>query len=293
MQGRTASSAIIDTVFEEAEQSVNTFAMFSSVNDVAAVYTALVSYFVTAQKRDDDLAHSLIPEYQRKIRGKVSETEFSYSFGLISEAYTRFCEKGLAHSYKIVEWQEETFADYAEIILEMIGVRSNDTNKSQVLEIISGLFKTAIKDYSVADSLINPTFSVGIAQLAAFCVLYFLVFQLKNLYFSFIESLVESGVSESLGTLVFLGYYIGVPLVIALCVSKAHIFIFRNYSIGVLTGILIFLIICISFVVDVYPIYSSHRYDMGGMIFTELWFFANMTAGFVYCLKPRIGRHSD
>ena len=112
MQGRTASSAIIDTVFEEAEQSVNTFAMFSSVNDVAAVYTALVSYFVTAQKRDDDLAHSLIPEYQRKIRGKVSDTEFSYSFGLISEAYTRFCEKGLAHSYITAENMEKSFAVY-------------------------------------------------------------------------------------------------------------------------------------------------------------------------------------
>lgn len=295
MQGRTASSAIIDTVFEEAEQSVNTFAMFSSVNDVAAVYTALVSYFVTAQKRDDDLAHSLIPEYQRKIRGKVSDTEFSYSFGLISEAYTRFCEKGLAHSYKIVEWQEETFADYAEIILEMIGVRSNDTNKSQVLEIISGLFKTAIKDYSVADSLNNPTFSVGIAQLAAFGVLYLLVFQLKNLYSSFFETFFVSAYSESLSMLVFLGYNIGVPLVIAFCVSKAHIFIFRNYRISVLTGIVIFLVICTHCVVQVALLNNSLRYDMdrGGMIFMELWFFANMTAGFVYCLKPRIGRHSD
>ena len=290
MQGRTASSAIIDTVFEEAEQSVNTFAMFSSVNDVAAVYTALVSYFVTAQKRDDDLARSLIPEYQRKIRGKVSDTEFSYSFGLISEAFTRFCEKGLAHSYKIVEWQEETFADYAEIILEMIGVRSNDTNKKQVLETISGLFKIATKDYSVADSLIKPTFSVGIAQLAAFCVLYLLVFQFKNLYVSFIEAVADPLNSESLGMLLFLGYYIGLPLVIAFCVSKAHIFLFHNYSIGVLTGILIFLIICISFVVDVYPIYSSHRYDMGGMIFTELWFFANMTAGFIYFYHLRLDR---
>lgn len=295
MQGRTASSAIIDTVFEDAEQSVNTFAMFSSVNDVAAVYTALVSYFVTAQKRDDDLAHSLIPEYQRKIRGKVSDTEFSYSFGLISEAYTRFCEKGLAHSYKIVEWQEETFADYAEIILEMIGVRSNDTNKSQVLEIISGLFKTAIKDYSVADSLINPTFSVGIAQLAAFCVLYLLVFQLKNLYSSFFETFFVSAYSESLSMLVFLGYNIGVPLVIAFCVSKAHIFIFHNYRISVLTGIVLFLVICTHCAVQVALLYNSLRYDMdrGGMIFMELWFFANMTAGFVYCLKPRIGRHSD
>lgn len=83
-------STIINNVFEEADRTVNTFASFSSVNDVAAVYTALVSYFLAGQKMEDDLAHSLISEYQNKIRGKVSETEFSYSFGMISEAYTRF-----------------------------------------------------------------------------------------------------------------------------------------------------------------------------------------------------------
>ena len=55
-------STIINNVFEEADRTVNTFASFSSVNDVAAVYTALVSYFLAGQKIEDDLAHSLISE---------------------------------------------------------------------------------------------------------------------------------------------------------------------------------------------------------------------------------------
>lgn len=290
MFGKRNISLIIKKVFEEAELTVNTFAFFSTKNNVAAVYTALIAYFLVGYKAENELARSLIPAFKGKIRRSVSETEFSECSDIISEAYIRFSGRGITHSYKGMEWQDDSFEDYADIIIELIGARSTEINKNHILETIYRLFKIVSKECSEEGLPEKPTFKVAIAQLAVFCVLYILVFQFKNLYVSFIEGVADSLNSESLDMLLFLGYYIGLPLVIAFCVSKVHNYIFRSYMISVFTGIMMFLVVSISFVIDVAPIYISHRYDRGGEIFTELWFFANMTAGFIYFYHLRLDR---
>jgi hypothetical protein len=283
-------STIINNVFEEADRTVNTFASFSSVNDVAAVYTALVSYFLAGQKMEDDLAHSLISEYQNKIRGKVSETEFSYSFGMISEAYTRFCEKGLAHSYITAENMEKSFADYADIVIEMIGARSNDVNKNHVIAIIYRLFKIATEDYSTEESPAKPTSSVAMAQLAVFCVLYILAGIVKGGYSSFVGKILSETNSGALESFLFVFYFIGLPVVIAFCVAKTHIYIFRDYMIKYRTGIMMFLIICVHFGLVALSLHERYYPQSGGYIFCELWSFGNMIAGFVYFYQSRWDR---
>lgn len=285
MFGKTVLSTIISNVFREAELTAETIDLVKSKNEVAAVYTALVSFFLSSHEMEGDFALGLTPVFQRKLAGNVPEAELKECTDLIGKSYARFCEKGVRLPYNVSEWQEELFVDYVDIIIELIEIQSNEFNKNYILSTVIRLFKIAAKDYSKEGSLIKPSTDVALAQLAVFCVLYFIAWKVKGIFAPSINDFLESVNSEQLGVVLFLFYYIGIPLAIAFCVSKAYILIFRKYLIGLRTGITMMLVVWTHMIIDTFKTYNDRHESI--YILFGIWFFACLIAYFIYFLKPR------
>lgn len=284
------SSIILTDISREAITTVDNLYEAESKQIVGAVYTALVSYFIAGHRMDDNLANSVMLEYQKIFR-IGSNNNFREYAKVLSDSYIRFSEKGIRDPYVASEPQQAFLAGYVDLVIEMIGVQSNESNKKFILSTIGRLFKIATKKYTEETELDKPSVNLAIIQFVVFCVLYYVAWKAVRLIEPGMNMLVES-IDSNLSVICIALYYICFPIAMAIFIGKGFKFIFRRSLIGFRSGTMMFLVVYTHGVASVIGAYSVYR-SLDPSVGEKLWVFSLLIVVLIYFLYPRFDRYKD